>query len=248
MSNAGVGNRRVLTEDIDPVPVGGDRAPQIDTKIIAIDGQTGERELDAAIAELTDVDELISREAARRRVHGGEDAIPCELAVIRELDREAILQQTGVETRFQLPSDFGPQIGITDTERRNGRRASGSDRWSIRLNGRERVRLLPGLAPRRPQLQRGQQRRFREERLFGKHPARAEFWVDDEIVVDTECAVVVPAHGTSEEEAIAPGELFLQVGAEGLVLEVEVRILETLPESAAAHGVDAANRETAARS
>ena len=40
-----------------------------------------------------------------------------------------------------------------------------------------------------------------------------------------------------------PGELLLQVGAECLVLKVEVRVFETLAEAAATHGVDAADRE-----
>ena len=40
-----------------------------------------------------------------------------------------------------------------------------------------------------------------------------------------------------------PRQLFLHVGAERLVLEIEVRVLETLAQAATTHRVDAADRE-----
>src|SRR5205085_11546616 len=117
----------------------------------------GERQLDAAIAELTNVDELISGEAARRRVHARENAILGELVVIREFDGEAISQETGVKARLELARHFWFEIGIADAERCDSRGAGCANGRPVGLNRRERVRLLTSLAPCSPQFQRRQQ-------------------------------------------------------------------------------------------
>src|SRR5260221_5475577 len=154
----------------------------------------------------------------------------------------------GIEPRLDLPGYFRLEIGIADVERRDGGSPASPNRGTIGLHRGERVRLLARRAPRRPELQRGQEVGAVEEARVGHHPGGADLGVDHEVVIDAERAVVVAAQRAGQEEAVVPGELLLPIEPDRLVLEIEVRILEALAESAAAHRIDAANPEDLALS
>src|SRR5690606_12686856 len=122
---------------------------------------------------------------------------------------------------FDLPGHFRLEIRVADVQRRDRRSTAGTDRRPVRLHRREDVGLLTSLTPRGPQLQGRDQGRVREERLYGDDPRGADLRIDDEVEIGTEGAVVVAPHRAGQEQPVLPGNLFLDVDAQGLVLVVE---------------------------
>ncbi len=103
--------------------------------------------------------------------------------------------------------------------------------------------MLAGLAPGTPQFEGRHQGRTGEERLLRQDPRGTHLRVHYEVVVGPERAVVVAPNRPGQEDAVLPGQLFLEIHPHRLVLEIEVGILEPLPDPASAHGVDASDRE-----
>src|SRR5690606_14591205 len=139
------------------------------------------------------------------------------LVEVGEVEPDAAIEEADLEAGFPLRRLFGLEIRIPGGRERDARLIVATRGDHHRVVERQRVaeaRSEPRSAPRRTNPQSVQPARAREPLFLTDDPGQAGRGVENEPEIRTEGAVVVAADAESEEDAVAPGELLLQVRAD----------------------------------
>src|SRR5690606_6135903 len=94
-----------------------------------------------------DVDDLVSREAARRRERTLDDRILRDAVEARELQADPVVQEARVEAELELLAALGLQVRISVGVGRQRRVVAITDRRLVKATRGERPGLLPCRAP-----------------------------------------------------------------------------------------------------
>src|SRR5437899_5967906 len=213
--------RRRLTPHVqNGAAVGGHGETQIQTQVTRADRGSIQRHLDSAVSSLADVHEGEPRKAARWAVRQRQNRVLDVLVVESECEPDPLFEETRIEAELGLLADLRLQVGIPDVLRRDPTYAPGSHRRRVGANGGEDVRLLAGPPPGAPELELREDLRVRQEGLLRRHPGETELGVVGSVEILPEGAIPVGAERPGEEQAVFPGQQFLAIEPEGLVLRV----------------------------
>ncbi len=176
-----------------------------------------ERAFDALVRDLAEVLEARLR-AGRRRELTLNERVLRGLVVVRQLERDAAVENAEVEPALVFRGQLGLELVVPDV-RAELQRADVADfapnaDGLVERHGVPESGALTRLADRPAQPERADGIDLREPRLVADHPREARRRIVHQLEVLAERAVVVTTHRGGEIQAVAPRQLLLQVPAE----------------------------------
>ena len=209
---------RRLTQVEHLVGVGGDVPVQVPGEVGRPHRLAPHVELDPEVPDRAGVNEHRVGEATGGRDVLRQDRVVRRLAIVGEVDADAIVQGAGLEAQLGAAAYLRAEVCVADELRRQHAAIARAGGRGVGLQRCEVVGLLARFAerPTQPHLVEPMEM---PPRLFADHPAAAHLGIDLVAHLGAEGAVAVDAHCSGDEQAVVPGELLLHVPAQRVVLD-----------------------------